>query len=125
MWPMACYTDPQFSNQRIEITKPISLIYILDDIFDVYGTLDQLTLFTDAVNRYSNIHIYQLHTKLKYMCIFVLITPIWFFDFRWELAGTDQLPDYMKCCLSALYDITNYFAEMIYEKHGFQPYRNT
>jgi len=54
LWPMACFTDPSFSEQRIELTKSISLIYIIDDIFDVYGTLDQLTLFRDAVNRYSN-----------------------------------------------------------------------
>jgi len=54
LWPMACFTDPRFSDQRIELTKSISLIYIIDDIFDVYGTLDQLTLFRDAVNRYSN-----------------------------------------------------------------------
>jgi len=51
-WPMACFTDPNFSEQRIELTKPISLIYVIDDIFDVHGTLDQLTIFTDAINRY-------------------------------------------------------------------------
>ncbi|TKY71585.1 (3S,6E)-nerolidol synthase 1 [Spatholobus suberectus] len=90
MWPMACFTDPRFSDQRIQLTKPISLIYIIDDIFDVHGTLDQLTLFTDAVN-------------------------------RWELTGTEQLPDFMKMCLSVLYDITNDFAEMINKKHGLNP----
>lgn len=53
MWPMACFTDPCFSNERVELTKPISLVYIIDDIFDVHGTLDQLTLFTEAVNRWE------------------------------------------------------------------------
>ncbi|WJX37708.1 hypothetical protein P8452_25447 [Trifolium repens] len=53
MWPMACFTDPSFSNQRVELTKPISLIYVIDDIFDLHGTLDQLTLFTQAVNRWE------------------------------------------------------------------------
>jgi len=52
MWPMACFTDPCSSNQRVELTKPISLVYIIDDIFDVHGTLDQLTVFTEVVNRY-------------------------------------------------------------------------
>lgn len=51
MWPTAILPDPIFSDQRIELTKPISLIYIIDDIFDVYGTLDELILFTEAVNR--------------------------------------------------------------------------
>ncbi|CAJ2639778.1 unnamed protein product [Trifolium pratense] len=52
-WPMACFTDPSFSNKRVELTKPISLVYVIDDIFDLHGTLDQLTLFTQAVNRWE------------------------------------------------------------------------
>jgi (3S)-linalool synthase len=52
MWPMACFTDPSFSEERIELTKVISLIYLVDDIFDVHhGTLGQLTLFTDLATR--------------------------------------------------------------------------
>lgn len=53
MWPIAMLTDPSLSEERIELTKPISLIYIIDDIFDVNGTIDELTLFTEAVNRYA------------------------------------------------------------------------
>jgi len=49
---MACFTNPCLSEQRIELTKFISLIYIVDDIFDVYGTLDQITLFIDAIIRF-------------------------------------------------------------------------
>ena len=51
MWSMACLTDPCFSEERIELTKPLSMVYIIDDIFDVYGSIDELTLFVDAVNR--------------------------------------------------------------------------
>lgn len=51
MGPMAALTDPTMSEQRIDLTKAISLIYVIDDIFDLYGTLDELTLFTDAVKR--------------------------------------------------------------------------
>lgn len=53
MGPMATLTDPSMSEQRIELTKAISFIYIIDDIFDIYGTVDELTLFTEAVNRYA------------------------------------------------------------------------
>ena len=51
-WSMAMLTDPSLSEERIELTKAISFIYVIDDIFDVYGTIDDLTLFTEAVNRY-------------------------------------------------------------------------
>lgn len=37
MWPMACFTDPCFSDQRFALTKPISQIYVIDDIFNVHG----------------------------------------------------------------------------------------
>ncbi|WOG83788.1 hypothetical protein DCAR_0102966 [Daucus carota subsp. sativus] len=53
MWTTALLTDPSFSEERIELAKPISLIYIIDDIFDLYGTIDELTLFTEAVNRWD------------------------------------------------------------------------
>lgn len=50
-WSMCMLTDRSLSDERIELTKPISLIYVVDDIFDIYGTIDELTLFTEAVNR--------------------------------------------------------------------------
>ncbi|GAB4831046.1 (3S,6E)-nerolidol synthase 1 [Ancistrocladus abbreviatus] len=90
MWPLAMLPDPCLSKQRIEIVKPISLIYIIDDIFDVYGTLDDLSLFTEAVN-------------------------------RWEFSSVEQLPDYMKICLKALYDVTDEIGVNIYTKHGWNP----
>lgn len=52
IWSMACLTDPSLSQHRVELTKPISFIYVIDDIFDVYGTLDEVILFTEAVNKY-------------------------------------------------------------------------
>jgi len=42
-------------------------------------------------------------------------------SFRWEITGTEQLPNFMKIALNALYDITNNFAEMVCKKHGFNP----
>ncbi|XP_049402128.1 (3S,6E)-nerolidol synthase 1-like [Solanum stenotomum] len=52
-WPMAMLTDPKMSQQRIELAKCISFVYVIDDIFDVYGTVEELTLFTQAVNRWE------------------------------------------------------------------------
>ncbi|MBA0811887.1 hypothetical protein Gohar_025901, partial [Gossypium harknessii] len=62
IWSMACLTDPTLSEQRIDLTKPISLIYIIDDIFDVYGTLDELTLFVQVVESWD----YAASDKLPY-----------------------------------------------------------
>ncbi|NP_001307264.1 (3S,6E)-nerolidol synthase 1-like [Solanum lycopersicum] len=52
-WPMAMLTDPKMSQERIELAKCISFVYVIDDIFDVYGTIEELTLFTQAVHRWE------------------------------------------------------------------------
>ncbi|KAL1832933.1 hypothetical protein ACET3Z_002584 [Daucus carota] len=90
MCTTALLTDPGFSEERIELAKPISLIYIIDDIFDLYGTIDELTLFTEAVN-------------------------------RWDIAATEQLPDYMQKCFLSLHNITNEIGYKIYKKFGLNP----
>ncbi|PRQ28599.1 (3S,6E)-nerolidol synthase 1 [Rosa chinensis] len=90
IWSMACLADPKLSEERVELTKPISFIYLIDDIFDVYGTLHELILFTEAVN-------------------------------RWDIAAIDHLPDYMKICFKALYDMTNEISCKVYKKHGWNP----
>ena len=51
MWPLAVLPNPKFSRYRIELTKPIAFVYIIDDIYDVHGTLDEFVQFTEAVNR--------------------------------------------------------------------------
>lgn len=50
-WPMAVLTDPKLSQERVDLTKSIAMVYIIDDIFDVYGSIDKLTLFAHAINR--------------------------------------------------------------------------
>lgn len=52
LWTVATLTHPGWSEERVDLTKPISLIYIIDDIFDIYGNLEDLTLFTEAINKY-------------------------------------------------------------------------
>jgi hypothetical protein len=72
MWPMACLPDPRFSEERIETTKPLSLIYIIDDLFDFHGNIDELTLFTDAVKRYIHLN---PHLKLIHNSFFLKLHP--------------------------------------------------
>ena len=51
-WLMGMIDQPQFRCCRINLTKLGSLITIVDDVYDVYGNLDELKLFTDAIERY-------------------------------------------------------------------------
>ncbi|XP_031127000.1 (3S,6E)-nerolidol synthase 1-like [Ipomoea triloba] len=89
IWSMAMATDPCLSKQRIEITKPISLVYIVDDIFDIYGTIDELTLFTEAINRWEFPEIDKLPNYMR-MCFKVIqettheISNVVYQEFGWN-----------------------------------------
>ena len=51
LWTVGMIFEPQDGYCRRMSTKVITFINIIDDIYDVYGTLDELELFTDAVDR--------------------------------------------------------------------------
>ncbi|KAL5140437.1 Isoprene synthase, chloroplastic [Glycine soja] len=48
-WVLGMAPDPQFSECRKVVTKMFGLVTIIDDLYDVYGTLDEIQLFTDAI----------------------------------------------------------------------------
>ena len=50
-WTVGVIFQPQFGYSRRMSTKVNALITTIDDVYDVYGTLDELELFTNAVER--------------------------------------------------------------------------
>ncbi|XP_031474206.2 (3S,6E)-nerolidol synthase 1-like [Nymphaea colorata] len=42
--------EPQFSRCRIELAKLTALVFVIDDLFDVCGELEDLVVFTEAVD---------------------------------------------------------------------------
>jgi (3S)-linalool synthase len=46
---MTIIQGSSFSRYRVQLTKIISLIYVVDDLFDLVGTQEELSLFTKAV----------------------------------------------------------------------------
>lgn len=51
-WAVGMVFEPEYSNCRKGLTKVAALITTLDDIYDIYGSLDELEQFTDAVERF-------------------------------------------------------------------------
>ncbi|GKU94222.1 hypothetical protein SLEP1_g7748 [Rubroshorea leprosula] len=52
LWTTGVFFQPQYGYFRRMTTQVGSLITTIDDVYDVYGTLDELELFTDAIERF-------------------------------------------------------------------------
>ncbi|NP_001233805.1 linalool synthase [Solanum lycopersicum] len=74
-WAVGALFEPQHSYFRRLITKVIVFISIIDDIYDVYGTLDELELFTLAIQRWDTKAMEQLPDYMK-VCYLALINII-------------------------------------------------
>ncbi|RHN45954.1 putative lyase [Medicago truncatula] len=52
-WVLTAFFEPQYSQARKMMIKVITLLSIIDDTYDAYGTIDELELFTKAVERWD------------------------------------------------------------------------
>ena len=66
LWSTAAASEPQFGYSRIINTKVIALMTVIDDIYDVYSTLEELELFTDAVERLVEKYISSTSSSVKF-----------------------------------------------------------
>lgn len=90
--------DPHLAGCREVLGKVGSLIVHLDDIYDVYGTLDELAAFTDAIGRCDDV-----------------------------LAAEAALPEYMKAMYSAIWTTSVTAADQVLKDQGYDVlplYRN-
>lgn len=45
--------EPRYERCRVWLTKILSFALVIDDIYDVYGSLEELELFTDVIERWD------------------------------------------------------------------------
>lgn len=53
LWTVGLLPERKYSTKRIEVAKTISILLVIDDIFDTYGSYDDLVLFTKAIQRFG------------------------------------------------------------------------
>ncbi|XP_060167938.1 (R)-linalool synthase TPS5, chloroplastic-like isoform X2 [Lycium barbarum] len=72
LWSVGLAFEPQHNYCRRMLTKVVALIVVIDDIYDVYGTLNELEIFTDAVERWDIKAMERLpdYMKLCYLALF-------------------------------------------------------
>ncbi|KAF8409455.1 hypothetical protein HHK36_005531 [Tetracentron sinense] len=75
LWTVGMTFEPQFGYCRRMSTKINALLTTIDDIYDVYGTLDELELFTDAVERWDINTMEQLPDYMK-ICFLALYNSV-------------------------------------------------
>ncbi|GAA0170262.1 hypothetical protein Leryth_021771 [Lithospermum erythrorhizon] len=52
-WILGVLHEPEYSGARKILTKIISLASTMDDIYDIFGTLDELQILNDAIDRWD------------------------------------------------------------------------
>ncbi|KAM5574896.1 (-)-germacrene D synthase-like [Rosa sericea] len=52
-WALGVYFEPEYCFGRMTMCKIVKLITLIDDIYDVHGTHEELELFTEAVERWD------------------------------------------------------------------------
>ncbi|XP_077233475.1 alpha-terpineol synthase, chloroplastic-like [Tasmannia lanceolata] len=72
LWSIGLFSEPEFGQSREVITRAFQLVTTIDDIFDLYGTLEELVLFTDAVERWDVNAMEQLpdYMKISFLALF-------------------------------------------------------
>ncbi|XP_027928308.1 probable terpene synthase 2 isoform X2 [Vigna unguiculata] len=65
LWSLAMSYKPEYSNARTFVGKLIHVICLLDDTYDVYGTVQELELFTKAIQRWDISYIRSLPECMK------------------------------------------------------------
>ncbi|KAJ0575584.1 putative R-linalool synthase [Helianthus annuus] len=65
MWAVGTNHLPPFSPLRRIVTQVIAMVTTIDDVYDVYGTLDELEQFTKAVARWDINSIEELPEYMK------------------------------------------------------------
>ncbi|KAJ9542355.1 hypothetical protein OSB04_028861 [Centaurea solstitialis] len=80
LWSVGLLPESKYSAIRIELAKTISILLVIDDIFDTYGSYDDLVLFTKAIQRWDLNEMEHLpeYMKICYMALYNTTNEICF-----------------------------------------------
>ncbi|XP_050225722.1 terpene synthase 10-like [Mercurialis annua] len=118
LWTVGGVFEPEFGYFRRMLTRVGALVTVIDDIYDVYGTLDELRLFTDVVVRWDINAMEQLPHYMK-ICFLALYNSIneMAFDLLKD-QGFDVIP-FLKKGWADL--CKSYLVEAEWYQNGYKP----
>lgn len=117
-WILGVCFEPQYSFARIIMTKVIAMTSVMDDVYDVYGTMEELVLFTDAIERWDISNIDHLPEYMKFFYKQLLDA---YKDIETELAaqGRSYRVDYAKEAMKK--QVQAYFVEARWLHENYMP----
>ncbi|KAL8246164.1 hypothetical protein R6Q59_007380 [Mikania micrantha] len=71
LWTVGLLPEVAYSSSRIELAKAIAVLLVIDDVYDTYGSYDDLVLFTEAIERWDLNEIEKLPEYMK-ICFMAL-----------------------------------------------------
>lgn len=75
--------EPHYTNLRKWLSKVIKLILVVDDVYDVYGSLEELECFTKAIDRLVDCFSSKLLSSNIFIYMYIIIACL----FKLKLGG--------------------------------------
>nr|AIO10966.1 TPS03 [Liquidambar formosana]AMD82311.1 alpha, beta-caryophyllene synthase [Liquidambar formosana] len=117
-WILGVYFEPKYSMIRSFMTKMIAIASVIDDIYDVYGTLEELKLFTDAIERWEVADAEDLPEYMK-VCFLALLNVVREIEEKLAIEGRSYRLYYAKEAMKIL--VRAYFIEANWFHTGYMP----
>nr|T1RRI8.1 RecName: Full=Alpha pinene synthase, chloroplastic; Short=LvPINS; Flags: Precursor [Lavandula viridis]AGN72805.1 alpha pinene [Lavandula viridis] len=117
-WAIGTLEPRQYGYQRKLVAKIIALISVVDDVYDIYGTLDELKLFTDVMRRWDAESFDQLP---YYMKICYLIINNFIFELAYDILKDKGFNSLSYLQRSWLDVVEGYFTEAKWYYSGYTP----
>ncbi|MCL7041075.1 hypothetical protein MKW94_028847 [Papaver nudicaule] len=74
LWSVGFNSEPKFRNVRRQVTKLANLITVIDEVYDVYGSLDELKIFTEA--DINTVETLPHHMKICFFALYNTVNEI-------------------------------------------------
>nr|QFS22623.1 putative gamma-terpinene synthase [Thymus serpyllum] len=77
-WALGLFEPHEYGYQRKMAAIIITFVTIIDDVYDVYGTLDELQLFTDAIRKWDveSISTLPYYMQVCYLAVFTYASEL-------------------------------------------------
>ncbi|KAI3468317.1 hypothetical protein Pfo_024980 [Paulownia fortunei] len=117
-WTLGVYFEPQYSRARIMLAKTIAMISVIDDTYDSYGTVDELAIFTDAIERWDIDEVNRLPDYMK-ICYGALLDLYNQYDEELRQKGRSFAVHYAKATMKEI--VRSYNIEAKWFIEGYMP----